>query len=131
MSIRSIYSLKHREQAVFAKDEYKEALLHALLYENPRTHVLGFNDEDMNNFQNGNLIGKLFILESSGHIIMKYSESSKGGYRIDNMTITPSGIELLETYSFNILIKKTIKQVSIASIVAVVVYLVMGYLGFR
>lgn len=131
MSIRSINSLEHRAQAVFAKDEYKEALLHALLYENPRNHVLCFKHKDMNNFENGNLIGKLFILERSGHIIMKYTESSKGEYCIDNMAITPSGIELLEIYSFNILPKKTIKQLSLASIAAVVVYLVMGYFGFR
>jgi hypothetical protein len=131
MSIRSINSLVHRTQAAFAKDEYKEALLHALSYENPRSHVLCFKDEDINNFANGNLISKLFILDKSGYIVMKYTERQKGEYLVDNMAITPTGIELLESYSFNILPKKTIKQLSLATLVAIVVYIVMGYFGFR
>lgn len=72
--MRSINNVETRTQVLMTKDEFKEALIQVATYENPRNFIVCFSSKDMESYANGNLIGKLIILENSGYIILKYSK---------------------------------------------------------
>ena len=133
MSIRSINSIENRAHVIMAKDEFKEALIHASIYENAQSHILSFKSKDMESFSNGNLIGKLIILKKGGYIIFNYSKinNDKDSYQVDNLALTLSGIELLTSYSFVFFSLKSLKHIFLSSIVAIVVVILLRKLGFK
>jgi hypothetical protein len=81
-----------------------EALEWAVRYNNPQRCVLCFNDKDLNDPSNGNLIGKIKVLVDEGFIAWEYSDfekqdSKENYYQIDKMRLTIKGENLLKSYS--------------------------------
>ncbi len=133
MNVRSINSLAHRMYVSMSKDEYKEALLYASSYENIKNHTLAFEAKDAESFSNGNIIGKLIILKECGYIIFRYSKAKDGSnhYQVDNMALTPTGIELLTSYSFVFFSLKSLKHILLSSVIAIIVVFLLSWLGLK
>ena len=93
-----------RKVELLSKKFQIEALEWAVRYNNPQRCVLCFNDNDLNDSSDGNLIGKIKCLADEGYIIWKYSDyenqnSNEKYYKIDSMRLTVEGEKLLKSYS--------------------------------
>ena len=96
-------SLETHGNLFLSKKFQIEALEWAVRYNNPQRCVLCFNESDLNDPSDGNLIGKIKCLADEGYINWKYSEYEKEDanekyYKIDTMRLTIEGEKLLKSY---------------------------------
>ena len=135
--MRSINSLEVRTKLWMGKNEFKEALIVASLYENPRNYTMVYRASDIKSFAHGNLIGKLFLLQKGGYIHLEYSETSESKnnkekhFQIDNMSLTLTGIELLNSLSFRVFSLNILKHIFLSVVVAIIVIIVLKKLGLQ